>query len=278
MVSEDFAGCRLRAVRCRACGFCYTTPRPSLLLIQMLRGPEVRNSLVDAGLLEEQRRSEAATVFDYDKQLDYDANYRCGLRLLKRARPGGRLLDVGCAGGRFVELAAGEGYEALGCDITPAALTPGLSRGLDLRVAPPNGLPADLPPFQIATLWNVLEHAEQPQELLRSVRQALAPGGLVLVEVPNMALRLALARLTGAKHSTGHRYMLYEHIYHYTPRTLARVLGQCGLRVTHFATTHTDGSEGWKSRLRAMALRAACHATLGAVNWHYPLVCLAQRE
>jgi len=277
VVSEDFAGCRLQAVRCAACGFCYTTPRPSLLLSQTLRRPEVRNSLVDAGILESERRTGAATIFDYDKQLDYDANYRRGLRVLQRRRPAGRLLDVGCAGGRFVELAGEGGYEACGCDIVPEALTPGLARGLDLRLAPPNGLPDGLPPLQVATLWNVLEHVERPQELLRAVAQALEPGGLVLVEVPSMALRLALATLGGPKHSAQHRYILYEHIYHYTPRSLARLLQQSGLRLTRFITTHTDGSHGWRSRLRAAVLRAAHHATRGAVNWHYPLACLAER-
>lgn len=278
VISEDFGPCHLHAVRCERCGLCYSRPRPTLKFIQMVRQGSVRNDLVAAGLLEAERATDAETIFDYDKQLLFDANYHRGLKLLQSLQPQGRLLDIGCAGGRFVELAAAAGYEAIGCDVAPEALVPGLTRGLDLRPASPNGLPPNLPPLQIVTLWNVLEHAEHPRELLRAAAQALAPGGLVFIEVPNMALRLALATLQGPTHSPTHRYILYEHIYHYTPRTLKRLLVQSGLRPIRFVTTHDDGSRGWKAKMRAATTRLLHRLSLGMINWHYPLVCVARKD
>jgi 2-polyprenyl-3-methyl-5-hydroxy-6-metoxy-1,4-benzoquinol methylase len=138
------------------CGFCYTSPRPTLHFSQAQRTPEVRNRLPAAGVLEPERQYQAATVFDYAHQLASDSNYRSGLAALKRVRAHGTLLDIGCAGGRFVELAREVGYEALGCDISEAAIAQGRARGLDLHLAPPNGLPESLPPVAVATLWNVL--------------------------------------------------------------------------------------------------------------------------
>ena len=65
---------------------------------------------------------------------------------------------------------------------------------LDLRRAAPDSLPDDLPPVDIVSLWNVLEHVADPPALLRAIRAAMAPEGLLLVDVPNFAFRLAAER------------------------------------------------------------------------------------
>ena len=48
VVREDFARCPLEIVRCAACGFCYSRPRPTALLSDLIRRPATRNALVDA--------------------------------------------------------------------------------------------------------------------------------------------------------------------------------------------------------------------------------------
>jgi 2-polyprenyl-3-methyl-5-hydroxy-6-metoxy-1,4-benzoquinol methylase len=39
--------------------------------------------------------------------------------------------------------------------------------------------------FDAITMWDIIEHARRPVDLLTSVRRALAPGGLVALGTPN---------------------------------------------------------------------------------------------
>lgn len=277
VVREDFARCPLEIVRCAACGFCYSRPRPTALLSDLIRRPATRNALVDAELLPEARRVHTAALFDYRKQLHHDANYRAGLHALRRLQPGGVLLDVGCAGGRFVQLASALGYQAIGVDIEEAPVRWGREElDLDLRLAAPNSLPDNLPPVDIVSLWNVLEHVTDPLGLLRAIRAAMAPEGLLLVDVPNFAFRLAAARFTGVYEPAQQRFFPYDHLNHFTATTLARALRQVGFDPLCFDAMHTDGARGRVPRLRRAVMRALFHLSGGRVNWHHPLSCLAR--
>jgi len=278
VVREGFARCPLEIVRCGQCGLCYSRPRPTSLLSDLIRLPATRNALVDAGLLPEARRVRTEALFDYGKQLHHDANYRAGLYALSRIKPTGTLLDVGCAGGRFVQLAREAGFEAIGVDIQEEPVRWGCAElGLDLRLAEPGRLPEDLPPFDVVTLWNVLEHVADPLELLLTVRAAMAPDGLLLVDVPNFAFRLAAARVAGVYEPAEQRFFPYDHLSHFTATTLARTLRLGGFTPLRFDAMHTDGARGQIPRLRRALMRGLFHATLGLVNWHHPISCLARR-
>jgi SAM-dependent methyltransferase len=103
-------------------------------------------------------------------------------RLLARAglRPGARVLDAGAGRGRLVAELRRRGYEARGIDpsgradqglpVARASLSDHRDEGLDAVV-----------------VWHVLEHLDDPAGALGRVRSWLAPGGLVLVGVPNAA-------------------------------------------------------------------------------------------
>lgn len=276
---EQFARCPLEIVRCAQCGFCYSRPRPTPLLSDLIRQPATRNGLVDAGLLPEARRVHTAALFDYEKQRHHDANYRAALHTLAALRPTGVLVDVGCAGGRFVELAREQGYEAIGVDIQEEPVLWGRAElGLDLRLTEPGTLPDDLPPADIVSLWNVLEHVAQPLDLLRTVHAAMAPGALLVVNVPNFAFRLAVSRLTGVYEPAGQRFFPYDHLNHFTHTTLARALRQAGFTPLRFDPRHTDGAVRLGPQLRRAAMRAVFYVTLGVVNWHHPISCLARHS
>ena len=98
-----------------------------------------------------------------------------------------RALDVGCGFGHFVRWACERGWDAWGFE--PDEWARGQS------VAPPervvddlDGLPLD---FELITMWDVLEHAEDPVGFARMLARRLAPGGRVLVCSPNFeALQL----------------------------------------------------------------------------------------
>lgn len=102
-------------------------------------------------------------------------------------RQRGALLDVGCATGAFLALMQTHGWQVQGVEPSPAAATIARQRGLQIHNS---GLEeAVLTPnqFDVITLWDVLEHIPDPLATLQAARQALKPGGVVLLRVPSPA-------------------------------------------------------------------------------------------
>lgn len=94
---------------------------------------------------------------------------------------GGRLLDVGCAAGYFVDDARARGWDSFGVEPSPEA-----RRGLAERVTPYvlSSLDEARGPFDVVTFWDVLEHLPDPLATLREARALLRPGGTLGVVVP----------------------------------------------------------------------------------------------
>ncbi|MBI3940130.1 MAG: class I SAM-dependent methyltransferase [Acidobacteria bacterium] len=98
---------------------------------------------------------------------------------------GDRWLDLGCAYGFLVEKARGQGYRAMGCDISRYALvqSPGL-RGF-LTEADALALPFRSESLDLVTAFDVLEHLESPRQTIREMHRCLAPAGLAIITTPD---------------------------------------------------------------------------------------------
>jgi SAM-dependent methyltransferase len=79
--------------------------------------------------------------------------------------------------------------------------------------------PADR--FDVITLVNVLETVSDPVAVLRRVRQALAPGGLVLIRVSNGAFHVPLRRTACW---LGLQFEQAFHLFVYTPSAVRALL------------------------------------------------------
>jgi len=130
----------------------------------------------------------------------------------------GRVLDVGCSDGTFVESAAERGHAAYGIEVSAEALAriPADTRA---RVAPSYTEAAAWAPFDCVTFWDVLEHLPDPQEALREAKRLLVPGGIVGVCVPvidNLNARL-LPR-------TWDQYKPPEHLWYFSRKSMRQLL------------------------------------------------------
>ncbi len=279
LLVEHFAGYVFGVVECSNCGFVYTCPRLPLKLREQLHTPRLRNALVDADILAARHRvpSDRPTVFDYASQEVHLERYRVGLVLLKRRMPSGRLLDIGCAGGRFVELASEAGYEAIGCDVIESALAYGRRLGLDLRLGEVSDLDIAPASLDAVTLWNVLEHVPDPRATMAETVSRLRPGGIVLIESPNFAVYRIRARLGLAARPSEYRLDAHEHINHFTPATLSRLLRGVGCNRIEFSVATGSGAPGVKARIRTFVTRLIFALTFNRVHLHFPLLATAQR-
>ncbi|HEV8597583.1 MAG TPA: class I SAM-dependent methyltransferase [Candidatus Dormibacteraeota bacterium] len=200
-----------RIARCPACGLGTLVDRPT---------PEQLDALYRSDLYVSVPPRAGALV-----DLAHRLIGAVRLRLLRRPSAG-RLLDVGSGKGHFVAAARRAGWDATGIEVSSAAASEARRRyGIETRVADWATVPLD-GPYEVITMWHVLEHLPDPAAAMRRVRLLLADDGRAVISVPNLAS--LQARLFG-----GWWFHLDppRHLYHFTPIALRRLAERTGFEV-----------------------------------------------
>jgi 2-polyprenyl-3-methyl-5-hydroxy-6-metoxy-1,4-benzoquinol methylase len=102
----------------------------------------------------------------------------------------GKILDVGCGDGAFLNLMRGRGWSVEGVDVDAKAVARAKAKyGLELRCSNLRaaGFPHDT--FDAITLSHVIEHVPDPPGLLAEMARVLKPGGRLVATTPNIRSR-----------------------------------------------------------------------------------------
>lgn len=195
----------LQLVRCASCGHLYVSPRPEGAELSRFYFREYYRG---SGRL--------AAAFEFLKSARVVAG-----------RPAGRLLDVGCGDGAFLEAMQKRGWEGWGVETAQdgAALArarPGLT--IIEKPLPGGGLPAGQ--FDMVTLWHSIEHMEDPAAVLNEARRVLKDGGTLFLAFPNGASWEF--SLFGAR---WFHLDMPRHLHLFSPRGMERLLAACGFQV-----------------------------------------------
>jgi SAM-dependent methyltransferase len=113
-----------------------------------------------------------------------NVTHALGLELLTRPLRGEqrlRVLDFGCGYGGFVAMCNLFGFEACGVDRSAAKRDNNHSSAIYAEIEDI----VHLAPFHALTLFQVLEHLDQPRELLQLLSGLLADGGILVLETPD---------------------------------------------------------------------------------------------
>jgi 2-polyprenyl-3-methyl-5-hydroxy-6-metoxy-1,4-benzoquinol methylase len=169
------------------------------------------------------------------------------LQKIEQIKEPGRILDVGCGTGLFLTVARRRGWEVFGIDDSVEA-TNYAREHFDIH--PWVGDFADFAEeehsFDVITGWDIIEHTRKPVDLLRSMRESLAPEGLIALSTPNQKSILdliagAMYRLSaGAFTAPLEKFYIEQHFLYFTPDTLAQSLQLAGLDVVAMERELTD--------------------------------------
>jgi 2-polyprenyl-3-methyl-5-hydroxy-6-metoxy-1,4-benzoquinol methylase len=233
---------RYTVARCDGCGLLYQNPRVRAAQLALAYPDAYAAHVREPDLSRRLRRHGASVRWLLSRRLGYDHlptddvgwidRLRAAAlrrRILEAFPPwtgGGRLLDVGCASGKFLRQMRAVGWNVAGIEVDePAAararaVTPNVIVGDPAQVTLPDGA------FDVITALHVIEHVPDPLGTLRNVLRWLAPGGVIVVEVPNAAG--VGARIFG-RYWCG--YDLPRHLVHFTPQTMTAMVERAGGRV-----------------------------------------------
>jgi len=168
---------------------------------------------------------------------------------LELVGPDRRVLDVGCATGYLGEALAAQGCTVTGVEYEPKAAAAARDHIEEVVEADLNVTElADLFPgreFDAIVFGDVLEHLLDPDAVLRSAVRLLAPGGAVVIGMPNVthgSVRLALLQGRWDYRETG--LLDRTHIRFFTRESLVQMVTDAGLHITDFVSTVVDPLAG----------------------------------
>jgi SAM-dependent methyltransferase len=222
LARNDRYGMGVQTAGCLRCGLLQTWPRPTPAAMAEFYRDHYREyyqgtPAPDAGYTMRYSKDERLV---YTARLIMDnVGLDLGMRVLDIGCAEGTLfskLDQRCAGLRFFGVEPSESFAAYARRETSCTTYPHLD---DLFATGE----AD---FDLVVLNHVLEHMDNPVELLRRLSGLLSPGGKLYVDVPD-----------------ADRYEMPEslhiaHLFHFSERTLVAAMGRAGLRIV--ATTRHE--------------------------------------
>lgn len=135
----------------------------------------------------------------------------------------GNILDIGCGTGAFLNAMKTAGWATTGLEPDATARA---------NAATLYGIQAETPErlfalkagsFNVITLWHVLEHVHDLQGYLQQIHSLLAPGGCLIIAVPNYTSHDAT--VYGAYWAA---WDVPRHLYHFSPASMQQLLKKNG--------------------------------------------------
>jgi 2-polyprenyl-3-methyl-5-hydroxy-6-metoxy-1,4-benzoquinol methylase len=182
---------------------------------------------------------------NYDPQHNKVKLYRRDLKILAEVLPQkGRLLDVGCAKGIFLDVARQAGWQPVGLELSEWA-SQYARENFDLEVFTGTLDEAPWPEasFDAVIMLDVIEHLINPASAVSHVSHLLKPGGLFLVATPNGASFLHATAELIFKVTKGavdwplqkvYGFGCEGHVIFLSPNTLNTLLNKYGFEVLRF--------------------------------------------
>jgi 2-polyprenyl-3-methyl-5-hydroxy-6-metoxy-1,4-benzoquinol methylase len=174
---------------------------------------------------EEYSRKKEDSYFDLDKRIEVS---RLQVEFLNKLLPNGSksLLDIGAGDGTFIKTAAEQGWHATG--IEPAKVEFDFddddSHGSAIMIQGQIGTLKKDKKFNVITMWDVIEHVNEPIDLIKEAIKYIESDGMLVIETGNYQ---SADRIVGKK-----EWWCYQldHRWYFSPNILTNILIQLGFK------------------------------------------------
>ncbi len=196
-----------RIVRCDGCGLAFfpeNVETAELYTEKYFSGQEYRDYLADETALRK--------------------NFRERLADVRKLKPSGRLLELGCAYGLFLDEARTH-FDVRGMDICEKPLQHAREKlKLDVTYGDFLAAPDEPAGYDAICMWDTIEHLPRPVAFIEKAARWLRPGGILVMTTGDIAS--LVARVRGPKWRLVHPP---THLFYFSPRTLGRAATRAGL-------------------------------------------------
>ncbi len=260
-------------VRCKQCGLIYLNPRPSSAELNKYYPDDYHPFTV--GMVGSARTLQAMIS---DRGITQKVNFVNHLIGLK-----GQGLDVGCATGEFIDRMSKSGWEMTGLEPSEYASRLAMER-YRVKVITNSLEKCRLPvgKYDLVTLWDVLEHLQDPRAGLLKIRKSMKAGGWLVLSIPN--IRSWDGRFWG-KYWLG--WDIPRHLTLYGFDSIRQLLNQSGFefkKYYSFSLHHTSfvfsfsywlTDRSWSTGIKSVLSRFAGSPLMRVIT--YPYYLLADR-
>lgn len=212
---------KFKVVKCLGCGLTYTNPREA----------EKKNLNLYSGKyfhIQDFNDKNIRGYRSYEKDKKFHKQYFVEkLKLIENLKGSARILDIGCALGFFLEVAKENGFSPYGIDISPYAVSYAskkfMGRVFCKRIEEA-GFKKNY--FDAVTLFQTIEHFDNPLGSLKKINTLLKKGGLVILATPdhNSFMRKILG-------SHWFEYKLDEHLFFFDKSSILNLFEKTGFKL-----------------------------------------------
>ena len=260
-------------VKCHACGFRFTNPRP--------RAEDLGRYYESSDYISHSDTRKGFFASIYQMVRKYTLSRK--LALISKFQQKGKILDIGCATGQFLNYMSEHGWNTTGIEPDEKTRSRAIS-DFGLEVFPQEQLNVfDKSSFDVITMWHVLEHVADLDERMLQLKNLLKPDGTIIIAVPNCN---AYDAKKYGKFWAG--YDLPRHLSHFTKEDVRLLLEKYGFTIVNILPMRFDAfyvsllSEKYKSgKMRWMpALWNGFWSNLksGQKNGHSSLIYVAKMK
>lgn len=201
-------------VRCNNCNFIFTNPRP--------KAEDLYKYYQSQDYVSHSNKSNNPVNFIYKIARNFTLKRK--VRLINSISKKGKILDVGCGTGHFINACQQNGWAITGVEPDKQARKvasdkTGQTIADDLSKIDENN-------FDVISMWHVLEHVSDLNQYMRMLVERLKENGKLIVAVPNHKSNDAIYYKADWA-----AYDVPRHLYHFDQNTMNQLANKYGLKV-----------------------------------------------
>ena len=193
-----------RIVKCEKCGLIYVNPQEENI-----------EKLYEKTEDENYEKSKESRAITFKRDIEY----------IEKFEKRGKILDMGCSSGIFLEVAKNNGWDIYGTELSEwgykkaKKITPNI---FNKKLGDCN-IKNDF--FDVVTMWDLIEHLTNPNEELERVYKILKKNGLLVLSTPNIGS--CFSKIMGIKWLN----IIRMHIFYFDKKTIKKILEKNGFKV-----------------------------------------------
>jgi 2-polyprenyl-3-methyl-5-hydroxy-6-metoxy-1,4-benzoquinol methylase len=145
-------------------------------------------------------------------------------RLLREISRGNRILDYGCGTGDFLSTMSKAGWITAGFEPSDNARKEAGKKNISKLWGEPKSISGS---YDTITLWHVLEHTDNPKATISDLKERLAPGGTIIIALPNYKSPDAVIY---GDYWAG--YDVPRHLWHFSRESVSKLAASVGMKLS----------------------------------------------